>query len=124
MQRNKMTEKRSDYRKKIKQKKSKRFFDTIKSAFDDDDEVDVNPEFTRDTEDQVVPQVNRENQGEHDSQRVQSNQNAKLKNAKNVREKQILSSEDKGLRLKRKLNHAILIVFVLIILVLLALFHL
>lgn len=124
-----MTEKRSDYRKKIKQKKSKRFFDTIKSAFaDSDDEVDVNPEFTRDAEDQVhteePPQVNRKKQKERENQYIQSNQNAKLKNAENVREKQILSGEDKGLRLKRKLNHAILLVSVLIILVLLALFHL
>ncbi|RMC25115.1 MULTISPECIES: hypothetical protein [unclassified Lactobacillus] len=103
-----MTEKRSDYRKKIKHKKNKQFLNSIKTAFEDN-EVDVNPAFTRETEkDSSVS----ESVGRRESQQYSRTQDINQ------------LSEEKGLRLKRKLNHAILIVLTLIILVLFALFHL
>ncbi|GAA3628644.1 hypothetical protein GCM10022297_04060 [Lactobacillus hamsteri] len=108
-----MTEKRSDYRKKQNQRKPKNFFQKMKAAFDDSDidqeDVDVNPDFQRDPSERRPLDGN----GIEDI-----NQN--IENIKNIN----ATSEDKRLRLKKRLNSAILIVFVLIILVLLALFHL
>lgn len=120
-----MTEKRSDYRKKNKHKKNKGFFNTIKSAFDgNDEEVDVNPEFTRSENDGAsnVQQPNRENRRE--KRRKQGNFSQKTANSHISPNDRALISEQKGLRLKKKLNRAIFIMLVLIILVLLALFHL
>lgn len=110
-----MTEKRSDYRKKLKHKKQKNFLNTIKSAFDGEDEdVDVNPEFTREVND--VTQ-----KGEYQEKRQAIHNSDVLKKQT---QPQLEQNADKGLRLKKKLNRAILLVLVLIILVLLALFHL
>lgn len=97
-----MTEKRSDYRKR--QKKS--LVDKVKSAFTDNDateEVNVNPDFQRDDSERRRPL---EGDGEEFYQTQQP------------------IDKEKSLKLKKRLNSAILIVFVLIILVLLALFHL
>lgn len=105
-----MTEKRSDYRKKQAQKKPKQFFKKMKAAFDDNDidqeDVNVNPDFQRDSSER------RPLDGDG------------IENFNTEVPKSGLTSEDKRLRLKKRLNSAILIVFVLIILVLLALFHL
>lgn len=119
-----MTEKRSDYRKKNKHKKNKGFFNTIKSAFDgNDEEVDVNPEFKRTENDEInIQQSNRENMRE--TKRNEGTFNQKNANSHISPNDQALSSEQKGLRLKKKLNRAIFIMLVLIVLVLLALFHL
>lgn len=117
-----MTEKRSDYRKKIKHKNKKGFFATIKSAFaGNDDEVDVNPEFTRSEDEKVQQSVN---EGKRRKQRNQPVNDAKTVSSHGSKEDRASLSEQKSLRLKKKLNRAILIMFVLIILVLLALFHL
>lgn len=101
-----MTEKRSDYRKRQSRQKSKKFFDHVKSAFDDqeqaEEKVDVNPDFQRDHFERRPLEGN----GEESNPIIPE------------------TSEDKSLRLKKRLNRAILIVLVLIILVLLALFHL
>ncbi len=97
-----MTEKRSDYRKR--QKKS--LVDKVKSAFTDNDateEVNVNPDFQRDDSERRRPL---EGDGEEFYQTQQP------------------IDKEKSLKLKKRLNSAILIVLVLIILVLLALFHL
>lgn len=97
-----MTEKRSDYRKR--QKKS--LVDKVKSAFTDNDateEVNVNPDFQRDDSERRRPL-------EGDGQEFYQTQQP--------------IDKEKSLKLKKRLNSAILIVFVLIILVLLALFHL
>lgn len=102
-----MTEKRSDYRKR--QKKS--LVDKLKSAFTDNDateEVNVNPDFQRDDSERRRPL---EGDGEEFYQAQQPIDKEKMR-------------EEKSLKLKKRLNSAILIVFVLIILVLLALFHL
>lgn len=110
-----MTEKRSDYRKKLKRQRGKKVLNSIKSAFDDsDEEVDVNPEFTRDA-DEVV----------HTNEQVNAETSEKKRNSPNRESKsQSPTSQEKALKLKGKLNRAILIVAVLIILVLFALFHL
>ena len=101
-----MTEKRADYRKRQSKKKTKQLFDHVKSAFDDNEQnhekVDVNPDFQR----------------PEDKRKKYQN---KFDYAENLRDANI---EDKSLRLKKRLNRAILIVLVLIVLVLLALFHL
>lgn len=104
-----MAEKRSDYRKR--QKKS--LLGKVKSAFsnNDSEEVDVNPDFRKDKSDSD----NRRHPLVGDGQEFY--QQEQPINKEQVR-------EDKALRLKKRLNRAILIVFVLIILVLLALFHL
>lgn len=97
-----MTEKRSDYRKR--QKKS--LVDKVKSAFTDNDateEVNVNPDFQRDDSERRRPL-------EGDGQEFYQTQQP--------------IDKEKSLKLKKRLNSAILIVLVLIILVLLALFHL
>ncbi|MPW13898.1 hypothetical protein [Lactobacillus helveticus] len=102
-----MTEKRSDYRKR--QKKS--LLNKVKSAFNDNnatEEVNVNPDFQRDASERRRPL---EGDGQEFYQAQQSIDKEQLK-------------EQKSLNLKKRLNSAILIVFVLIILVLLALFHL
>lgn len=105
-----MAEKRSDYRKK--QKKS--LLGKVKSAFsnNDSEEVDVNPDFRKDESDS-------DKQRRHplvgDGQEF-------YRQEQPIEKEQV--REDKALRLKKRLNRAILIVFVLIILVLLALFHL
>ena len=112
-----MTEKRSDYRKKLKHKKSKNFLNTIKSAFDDsDEEVDVNPDFTRD-DDEVVQANDFKNARVKKREQVPSREEEKSQS-------QLTTSQEKALKLKGKLNRAIIIVSILIILVLLALFHL
>ena len=112
-----MTEKRSDYRKKLKHKKSKNFLNTIKSAFDDsDEEVDVNPDFTRD-DDEVV-QAN-----DFKKARVKKREQVPRREEEKS-QSQLTTSQEKALKLKGKLNRAIIIVSILIILVLLALFHL
>ena len=102
-----MTAKRSDYRKK--QKNS--LLNKVKSAFNDNnatEEVNVNPDFQRDASEKKRPL---EGDGQEFYQAQQSIDKEQLK-------------EQKSLKLKKRLNSAILIVFVLIILVLLALFHL
>ncbi|ALI52815.1 hypothetical protein IMAU10149_00018 [Lactobacillus helveticus] len=102
-----MTAKRSNYRKR--QKKS--LLNKVKSAFNDNnatEEVNVNPDFQRDASERRRPL---EGDGQEFYQAQQSIDKEKLK-------------EQKSLKLKKRLNSAILIVFVLIILVLLALFHL
>ncbi|AGQ23362.1 hypothetical protein KQ229_00145 [Lactobacillus helveticus] len=102
-----MTAKRSDYRKR--QKKS--LLNKVKSAFNDNnatEEVNVNPDFQRDASERRRPL---EGDGQEFYQAQQSIDKEQLK-------------EQKSLKLKKRLNSAILIVFVLIILVLLALFHL
>ena len=104
-----MTEKRVDYRKRQSKKKTKQLFDHVKSAFDDNEQnhekVDVNPDFQR----------------PEDKRKKYQN---KFDYAENLRDANINNIEDKSLRLKKRLNRAILIVLVLIVLVLLALFHL
>lgn len=102
-----MTAKRSDYRKR--QKKS--LLNKVKSAFNDNnatEEVNVNPDFQRDASERRRPL---EGDAQEFYQAQQSIDKEQLK-------------EQKSLKLKKRLNSAILIVFVLIILVLLALFHL
>ncbi|MBU5980206.1 hypothetical protein EFP68_01980 [Lactobacillus helveticus] len=102
-----MTAKRSDYRKR--QKNS--LLNKVKSAFNDNnatEEVNVNPDFQRDASERRRPL---EGDGQEFYQAQQSIDKEQLK-------------ERKSLKLKKRLNSAILIVFVLIILVLLALFHL
>lgn len=103
-----MTEKRSDYRKKIKHKKNKQFLNSIKTAFEDN-AVDVNPAFIREKE--------KDSPVSEPIKRSISRQYGKMQDTNQP-------FEETGLRLKRKLNRAILIVLVLIILVLFALFHL
>ncbi|RVU70294.1 MULTISPECIES: hypothetical protein [Lactobacillus] len=110
-----MTEKRSDYRKrqKAKSNKPRQIFDRVKSAFDDTDEetpVDVNPAFRRDEKDPPRQPLPDDGQEVYYSD-VSTPSKEEL-------------SEKKRLKLKKRLNSAILIVFVLIVLVLLALFHL
>lgn len=104
-----MTEKRSDYRKRQK----KGLIDKVKSAFsnNDSEEVDVNPDFTRDKNEVE----NRRHPLAGDGQEFY--QRDETINKETVR-------EDKALKLKKRLNRAILLVIVLIVLVLLALFHL
>ena len=102
-----MTAKRSDYRKKEKNS----LLNKVKSAFNDNnatEEVNVNPDFQRDASERRRPL---EGDGQEFYQAQQSIDKEQLK-------------EQKSLKLKKRLNSAILIVFVLIILVLLALFHL
>ncbi|WEV40594.1 hypothetical protein [Lactobacillus sp. ESL0681] len=104
-----MTEKRSDYRKKVKQQKNKKVLHKIKSAFNDEAELDVNADFKRDP---VTDQTTQQKRTSQEKQTPPATTSKKEGVA------------DKGLRLKRRLNQAILIVLVLIVLVLLALFHL
>lgn len=112
-----MTEKRSDYRKRQQQNK-KGVFEKVKDAFNDNQEedLDVNPDFKNDSENQEEsPSPIRRSlkgDGEPDLQDL---------NAEDTRK---LTSEEKGLKLKKRLNQTILILVVLIILVLVALFHL
>lgn len=100
-----MVEKRSDYRKR--QKKS--LLSKLKSSFSDNDseEVDVNPDFKRDDSEEEPRRRPLAGDGQHN----QSSDKETIR-------------QEKSLRLKKRLNRAILIVIVLIILVLLALFHL
>ncbi len=121
-----MTEKRSDYQRKIKHKKNNGLINSIKAAFesDDNDGVDVNPDFTRDQSEN-----NSSVQSPREEQRREHVRGFKLRKAKEqadrgAKTEQQLSSEQKGLRLKRKLNTAIIILIILIGLVLFALFHL
>ena len=104
-----MTEKRSDYRKK----KKKGLIDKVKSAFsnNDSEEVDVNSAFTRDKNEVENRRRPLAGDGKKFYQRDETI------NKETVR-------EDKALKLKKRLNRAILLVIVLIVLVLLALFHL
>lgn len=103
-----MTEKRSDYRKR--QNHHNDFLHKVKSAFSDDnndtEEIDVNPDFRRE---QPIRRPLPDDGKETFAPKNDLGERPKI---------------DKGLRLKRRLNRAILIVFVLIVLVLLALFHL
>lgn len=104
-----MVEKRSDYRKR--QKKS--LLNKLKSSFSDNDseEVDVNPDFKRDDSEEEPRRRPLAGDGQEFSQHNQSSDKETIR-------------QEKSLRLKKRLNRAILIVIVLIILVLLALFHL
>ena len=104
-----MVEKRSDYRKK--QKKS--LLSKLKSSFSDNDseEVDVNPDFKRDSSEEEPRRRPLAGDGQEFYQHNQSSDKETIR-------------QEKSLRLKKRLNRAILIVIVLIILVLLALFHL
>ncbi|MBD0966998.1 hypothetical protein [Lactobacillus crispatus] len=105
-----MVEKRSDYRKR--QKKS--LLNKLKSSFADKDseEVNVNPDFQRDDSDnEPLRRRPLEGDGQDFYQHDQLSDKATIR-------------QEKSLRLKKRLNRAILIVIVLIILVLLALFHL
>lgn len=104
-----MVEKRSDYRKR--QKKS--LLSKLKSSFSDNDseEVDVNPDFKRDGSEEEPRRRPLAEDGQEFYQHDQLSDKATIR-------------QEKSLRLKKRLNRAILIVIVLIILVLLALFHL
>lgn len=104
-----MVEKRSDYRKR--QKKS--LLNKLKSSFSDNDseEVDVNPDFKRDDSEEEPRRRPLAGDGQEFYQHNQSSDKETI-------------CQEKSLRLKKRLNRAILIVIVLIILVLLALFHL
>ncbi|WEV71531.1 hypothetical protein OZY43_03780 [Lactobacillus sp. ESL0785] len=102
-----MTEKRSDYRKKIKHKQERDFLHTIKSAFAGDDQVDVNPDFKR--EPAEANKVNQQRKQREHSKQSKTN---------------VLMPDERAVKLKKKLNHAIILTIGLIILVLLALFHL
>ena len=104
-----MVEKRSDYRKR--QKKS--LPNKLKSSFSDNDseEVDVNPDFKRDDSEEEPRRRPLAGDGQEFYQHNQSSDKETIR-------------QEKSLRLKKRLNRAILIVIVLIILVLLALFHL
>lgn len=99
-----MTEKRSDYRKRQK----KGLIDKVKSAFsnNDSEEVDVNPDFTR------------------DKNEVENRRRPLAGDGQEFYQRDETVREDKALKLKKRLNRAILLVIVLIVLVLLALFHL
>ncbi|GFZ27743.1 hypothetical protein [Lactobacillus corticis] len=102
-----MVEKRSDYRKKSQKKKWQR----LTSAFGDDHEsgnsaVDVNPDFLRDE-----PKRHADHQDFNDQQFGGETRKEEARNFK-------------ANRLKRRLNWAIGITLVLIVLVLLALFYL
>lgn len=104
-----MVEKRSVYRKR--QKKS--LLSKLKSSFSDNDseEVDVNPDFKRDGSEEEPRGRPLAGDGQEFYQHNQSSDKETIR-------------QEKSLRLKKRLNRAILIVIVLIILVLLALFHL
>ena len=104
-----MVEKRSDYRKR--QKKS--LLNKLKSSFSDNDseEVDVNPDFKRDDSEEEPRRRPLAGDGQEFYQHNQSSDKETIR-------------QEKSLRLKKRLNRAILIVIVLIILVPLALFHL
>lgn len=104
-----MVEKRSDYRKR--QKKS--LLSKLKSSFSDNDseEVDVNPDFKRDDSEEEPRRRPLAGDRQEFYQHNQSSDKETIR-------------QEKSLRLKKRLNRAILIVIVLIILVLLALFHL
>lgn len=104
-----MVEKRSDYRKR--QKKS--LLSKLKSSFSDNDseEVDVDPDFKRDDSEEEPRRRPLAGDGQEFYQHNQSSDKETIR-------------QEKSLRLKKRLNRAILIVIVLIILVLLALFHL
>lgn len=111
-----MTEKRSDYRKR-QQKNHKSVFDKVKNAFSDNDnqeeDIDVNPDFKRETEEQDLVRRSLDGDGEPDLQTIDAEEDIKK-----------TPKEEKGLRLKKRLNRTILLLVVLIILVLVALFHL
>lgn len=109
-----MTEKRSEYQKKQRKSSQKSVFDKVRSAFVDDNEpkdnnVDVVPGFKRDKTDEKLERRSLKGNGEP---------------IFSPKEEKRTFNEEKRLRLKKRLNSAILIVFILIILVLLALFHL
>lgn len=108
-----MTEKRSDYRKR-QQKQS--IFDKVKTAFSDEQEnenIDVSSEFEKKDENQ--PDLSR--------RKLAGDGKPDLRDL-NTEDIEKTPSEEKGLRLKKRLNRTILLLIVLIILVLLALFHL
>ncbi|MDF7638819.1 hypothetical protein PT285_05335 [Lactobacillus sp. ESL0791] len=108
-----MTEKRSEYRKEHRKKKKQGLFQDIKSAFiADDDDVDVNSDFQRQPEEK--------DDGSGNDQVEHFRENASKENITDNEQ----TVNDKSLRLKKKLNHAIIIVFLLILLVLFALFRL
>lgn len=104
-----MTEKRSDYRKRQK----KGLIDKVKSAFsnNDSEEVDVNPDFTKDKNEVGNRRRPLAGDGQEFYQRDETIDKETVR-------------ENKSLKLKKRLNRAILLVIVLIVLVLLALFHL
>lgn len=104
-----MTEKRSDYRKRQK----KGLIDKVKSAFsnNDSEEVDVNPDFTKDKNEVENRRRSLAGDGQEFYQRDETIDKETVR-------------ENKSLKLKKRLNRAILLVIVLIVLVLLALFHL
>ena len=104
-----MTEKRSDYRKRQK----KGLIDKVKSAFsnNDSEEVDVNPDFTTDKNEVENRRRPLAGDGQEFYQRDETIDKETVR-------------ENKSLKLKKRLNRAILLVIVLIVLVLLALFHL
>lgn len=104
-----MTEKRSDYRKRQK----KGLIDKVKSAFsnNDSEEVDVNPDFTKD-----------KNEVENRCRPLTADGQEFYQRDETIDKETV--RENKSLKLKKRLNRAILLVIVLIVLVLLALFHL
>lgn len=110
-----MTEKRSDYRKK-QSKSYTKIFDKIKSAFIDNQEFSQNDqsEFSNSNKKEEMPK-RRSLEGNGQPTEPAANYN--------LNRKQSFQNE-KGLRLKKRLNWTILILIVLIGLVLLALFHL
>lgn len=100
-----MTEKRADYRKR--QKKS--VLNKVKSAFSDD-------------ADQGVDVVSDFQKNETEKRRPLKGDGEEFYQAEPIDKNDL--HQQKSLKLKKRLNRAILIVFVLIVLVLLALFHL
>lgn len=106
-----MTEKRSDYRKR-QHKKS--IFDKVKTAFSDEQE-DENIAASSELRD--------ENQTDSSHRKLDGDGKPDLRDL-NTEDIEKTPSEEKGLRLKKRLNRTILLLIVLIILVLLALFHL
>lgn len=93
-----MTEKRADYRKKQQKEKLKKVFDGFKHQKKIDPSIDTADQKTE----------------TQDSQKFESRENFSLKEER----------ESKINRLKKRLNYAILIVVVLLIIVLFALFKL
>lgn len=93
-----MTEKRADYRKKQQKEKLKKVFDGFKRQKKFDPSIDTADQKTE----------------TQDSQKFESRENFSLKEER----------ESKINRLKKRLNYAILIVVVLLIIVLFALFKL
>ncbi|MGQ5709132.1 hypothetical protein [Lactobacillus sp. PSON] len=108
-----MTEKRSDYRKKQRQSRAS-IFDRIKSAFIDDPDSDFNLNDNANKKEESATPKRRSLEGNGKADEPTTNFTFDKKQIQN----------EKGLKLKKRLNQTIVVLIVLIILVLLALFHL